>query len=125
MIEKAFVSGNVRSGLVLGELPEEAESCQRAPRGFSAADDVPFRRDGVRGQCEPHSGNARRRRRWPAVGRKPRTLRSNLKEPLNCSFLQRIEKGMPERCISLFNDGSLLLSLSVTTREEQQENEEN
>ncbi len=92
MIEEAAIAGGVRAGRVLRGGPEELQRFECAVGGLGASDPAVFYADGVRRQREPDGGDARERRRGPAVGGQAVAGRRQVPEEVEGFVLQRIEE---------------------------------
>jgi len=92
VIEEAAIPGRVGSGGILRRGPEEAQRRQGPVGGLGAGDPAVLDADRVRRQREADRGDARERRRGPAVGREPVGRRRQVPEKVEGLVLERIEK---------------------------------
>jgi len=92
VIEEAAIAGGVGAGGVLRRGPEKAQGRQRASGGLGARDPAVFDADRVGGEGEADRGDARERRRGPAVRREAVRRRRQVPEEVEGAVLQRVEE---------------------------------
>src|SRR4029077_18027948 len=92
MVKEAAIAGGVGPSGVLRCGPEEPEGRERASGGLRAGDPTAFDADRVGGEGEADGGDARERRRGPAVGRQAVGCRRQVPEKVEGLMLQRIEE---------------------------------
>src|SRR5437879_4625824 len=92
VVKEAAIAGGVGPGRVLRCGPEKAQGRQRASGGLRAGDPAAFDADRVGGEGEANGGDARERRRRPAVGRQAVRGRREIPEEVEGAVLQRVEE---------------------------------